>query len=83
MDEVSYKCEAFARSEEIPRLRVSFIHKVSRDIQPGFFAVSYQGCCRSFTSIIAQDGCCKTDDVMDVRSSIYHQPDLIFFYKLL
>lgn len=68
MDEVSYKCEAFARSEEIPRLRVSFIHKVSRDIQPDFFAVSYQGCCRSFTSIIARNKCWKSS-VMDVHSS--------------
>lgn len=36
MDEVSYKCEAFARSEKIPRLPVSFIHKVSLDISLNF-----------------------------------------------
>lgn len=40
MDEVSYKCEAFARSKKIPRLRASFIHKVSRDISLNFLLPS-------------------------------------------
>lgn len=57
MDEVSYKCEALARSGEIPRLRFSFIRASISRHPPRLFAGSYRRCCKSFGSIIARNGC--------------------------